>query len=242
MNRNVSLSISKPCSEKFGEFQKTSTGGFCNLCQKEVVDFTNMSDGEILQYFKNGQKNTCGRFRESQLKTYPEVIPSKKKLNFNLLGAGLISFSLVSLLSTTNSYAQHSEQSTIMQKTQKENSKQQNANFQANNNEHIVEGIVIGEDKMPISGVAVVLKGSMIGVSTDINGKFRFPQPLKEGNVLIFSFVGFISQEIIISKKALDTLHITLKDDYCSLMGEVSTDEIYSSKRSFWQKVKRIFR
>lgn len=241
MSQNFSLTIKKPCSAKFDEFQTTAIGGFCNLCQKEVIDFTKMSDSEILQYFKNGQKNTCGRFRETQLKTYSEVIPSKKKLNFNLLGAGLISFSLVSLLSANNSNAQHLEQSTTIQKPQKENIEKKSTNAQANSNEYIVAGVVIDEDKIPLPGVVVVLKGSNIGVNTDIDGKFRFPKPLKDGDTLIFSFVGYVSEELKVLKKNSDSANIILKMD-TQVMGEVSTNEVYTSKRSFWQKVKGVFR
>lgn len=245
MSQNFSLTIKKPCSEKFDEFQATAIGGFCNLCQKEVIDFTKMSDSEILQYFKNGQKNTCGRFREAQLKTYSEVIPSKKKLNFSLLGAGLISFSLVSLLSTNNGYAQHSEQATTIQKQkpQKESSEKKNTVVLPNNGEYIIAGTVIDELKIPLPGVAVVLKGSTIGVSTDADGKFKFPQPLKEGDVLVFSFIGFTSEELKVSKKISDSTNIILKMDADVVwMGEVSTNEVYTSKRSFWQKVKGVFR
>ncbi|MCU0392465.1 MAG: carboxypeptidase-like regulatory domain-containing protein [Thermoflexibacter sp.] len=242
MNKSINLTINKPCSEKFDEFQATSAGGFCNLCQKEVIDFTNMSDSEVLAYFKNGKQNTCGRFRGSQLKTYSlEPTLPKGKWNFKPFFAGLISFSLVSLLSTNSSYAQ--QQPTTIQKTQKENDKKQNKQVKANEDEYVVRGIVIDDEyKFPLPGVNVVLKGSMIGIITDTEGKFRFPQPLKNGDILIFSFVGFVSQEIIISKKNSEIINITLKADYCEFMGEVTTNEVYTSKRSFWQKIKGIFR
>lgn len=95
---------------------------------------------------------------------------------------------------------------------------------------------------MPLPGVAVVLKGTMIGTTTDIDGKFRLSfQNLKEGDVLVFSFVGFVSEELKLSKKISDFANIILKMD-AQVMGEVSTNEVYTSKRSFWQKVKGIFR
>ena len=65
------LSIKKPCSENFGAFRPTDTGGFCSSCQKDVIDFTKMSEAEVLAYFENRQEKTCGRFHPSQLKSYP---------------------------------------------------------------------------------------------------------------------------------------------------------------------------
>lgn len=240
MQKNFSLTISKPCSEKFSEFEATDVGGFCNSCQKEVIDFTKMSDNQILEYFKNGQKNTCGRLLESQLKAYSAIVPSKKKWSLSLLGAGFIS--LVSLFSANNSYAQQSGQPSTIQKSQKEDKKQQNTDSQTNSNERIIKGIVISaDDKSALPGVSVVLKGSTIGTYTDVDGKFKFSKSLQEGDVLIFSFVGFNTQEIVISQKISNSVSIILEMNF-QVMGEVSINEVYTSKRSFWQKLKGIFR
>ncbi|MCB0847413.1 MAG: hypothetical protein KDE26_29385, partial [Bacteroidetes bacterium] len=65
MNRKINLTITKPCSEQFENFQPTHAGGFCQSCQKEVIDFTQMSDREILLYFENRSQKTCGRFHQT---------------------------------------------------------------------------------------------------------------------------------------------------------------------------------
>jgi hypothetical protein len=44
----------------------TQLGKFCESCQKEVIDFTTMSDAEIILFFKNN-KDKCGSFKASQL-------------------------------------------------------------------------------------------------------------------------------------------------------------------------------
>lgn len=68
---NMHLSIPKPCNENWNEMTPEQQGAFCNVCSKVVVDFSNMSDEEVLSYFENkkGEK-TCGRFRASQLTPY----------------------------------------------------------------------------------------------------------------------------------------------------------------------------
>ena len=73
MQRNTTIAIHKPCSEKFDNFETTQLGGFCGSCQKEVIDFTQMTDKEIIAYFKNNQQKTCGKFNKSQLKTYKHL-------------------------------------------------------------------------------------------------------------------------------------------------------------------------
>ena len=68
MGKKLSVSVSNPCSEKFSQFKSTASGGFCNACQKEVIDFRSMSDEELITYFKNREGKTCGYFKTSQLK------------------------------------------------------------------------------------------------------------------------------------------------------------------------------
>jgi len=42
-------------------------GRFCAACQKTVIDFTVMTDAEILDIFRNSKTNICGRFFAEQL-------------------------------------------------------------------------------------------------------------------------------------------------------------------------------
>ena len=44
MNSKINISIKKPCSENFNNFQNTTKGGYCSSCKKEVTDFTAMTD------------------------------------------------------------------------------------------------------------------------------------------------------------------------------------------------------
>lgn len=62
------ITIPQPCSEKWINMQALDGGRFCTACSKVVVDFTQMSQGEITEYFEKRKKwNVCGRFLHSQL-------------------------------------------------------------------------------------------------------------------------------------------------------------------------------
>ncbi len=62
------LSISKPCNEDWAKMLPTEQGAFCNNCQKQVVDFTLLTDDEVLQFLnKNIGKKLCGRASTKQL-------------------------------------------------------------------------------------------------------------------------------------------------------------------------------
>lgn len=56
------LNIEKPCEEQWDGMRKNDCGRFCQLCQKTVIDFTMMSDREIIQFIENHKdESICGR-------------------------------------------------------------------------------------------------------------------------------------------------------------------------------------
>ena len=66
-NKSFQLKISEPCHESWNEMTNSEKGRFCQSCQKEVIDFTNLSDRAIAQTFKKAKGNICGRFNNLQL-------------------------------------------------------------------------------------------------------------------------------------------------------------------------------
>ena len=53
MSKSISLSIqmNTPCDENWNGMEPTEEGQFCNKCQKPVINFVDLSDQQILQYF-----------------------------------------------------------------------------------------------------------------------------------------------------------------------------------------------
>ena len=78
-----------------------------------------------------------------------------------------------------------------------------------------VRGIVKGQMGEPVIGANVLVKGTSNGVITDIDGKFALSAA--KNDILIISFVGFMSQEIPVTGK---DLMVTLKED-TGLLDEV---------------------
>lgn len=80
--KKMRISIENPCHEDWQTMTPETQGRFCGACEKTVVDFTKMSDAEILQYFsKPSVEKTCGRFRVEQLSesgTSKQNIPSER--------------------------------------------------------------------------------------------------------------------------------------------------------------------
>ncbi|MCD8409954.1 carboxypeptidase-like regulatory domain-containing protein [Tenacibaculum finnmarkense] len=220
MKNQFSLEINTPCSEKFNEFKSTKLGGFCNSCNKEVIDFTKMTAQEISYYFNNNtSKNTCGQFNQKQLTTYNEKPIRRKKHGF-LVTLGLAVLSLFSFNTT-----QAQEGNTPIDKN----------NIDLNNQEKdiLVKGVV-SDESWPLPGTSVFLEGTDIGTETDFDGNFTFPKLLKKGDVLIFSFVGMDTKKVIIqNNNSVNTLNlkVTMAQDSCLLMGKVAVKKVYRSKK-----------
>jgi TonB-linked SusC/RagA family outer membrane protein len=62
-----------------------------------------------------------------------------------------------------------------------------------------INGLVLGADQMPLVGATIHIKNAKIGTVTDSAGYFIIGA--KSGDVLIFSFVGFKSEEIKIGRQ-----------------------------------------
>jgi hypothetical protein len=87
---NPSYSINKPCTEDWGKMTPEQQGRHCQVCCKTVVDFSQKTDSEIVDFLKtNSEKKVCGRFRSEQL--VPPAGSRKTKQNrYRVFFAALI--------------------------------------------------------------------------------------------------------------------------------------------------------
>jgi len=76
-----------------------------------------------------------------------------------------------------------------------------------------VSGKVMDSQGHPIPGTNVVVKGSTIGTITDMNGYFSLALP-SGANTLMFSFIGYLSQEIPIRQAEITVI---MQEDIVSL-------------------------
>ena len=77
----------------------------------------------------------------------------------------------------------------------------------------VLRGVVLGtEAKDTLAGVNVVIKGTTLGVVTDVHGKFTLPLPEKtDGLIICFSFIGKKKKEIKFTGQT--DLRVILEDD-----------------------------
>lgn len=97
------------------------------------------------------------------------------------------------------------------------------------NFQRTIKGKVFGaDDGLPLPQVTVLLKGTTNGTSTDVNGAYSLQVPAT-GGVLVFRYLGYVTQEVKIKKK--DAINVTLQPDVLSL-SEVVVSGVASNRSS----------
>jgi hypothetical protein len=81
MSKKIQLTVPEPCHENWDAMSPVEKGKFCGSCQKQVVDFSNMNDRQVAEFFKKPSTGSvCGRFMTDQLDREIEI--PKKRLPF----------------------------------------------------------------------------------------------------------------------------------------------------------------
>src|SRR5690554_249236 len=76
-----------------------------------------------------------------------------------------------------------------------------------------ITGQIVDENNEPIPGVSILLKGTTTGVAADIDGQYSLSAP--SSGTLVFSFIGYVTQEIPIGNKTV--INVTLTSDLSDL-------------------------
>lgn len=91
-----------------------------------------------------------------------------------------------------------------------------------------ITGTVVDKDKNPLPGVSVFVKGTTVGVATDMDGKFNLSLPTIQDITLVFSFVGMKTKEVKLTNDK--PLEVILEED-AQEIDEVVVTGIFERKK-----------
>ena len=195
MSNKFQIQLPKPCHENWDNMSPVEQGRFCNSCQKAVVDFTVMSDAQLVAFFKKPSTGSvCGRFDNDQVGR-DLSIPGKRmpwlKYFLNLLIPAFL------LSNKARSQGEPRIIGDTVYVEKKKAVKDENGNIKEEKNDiKKIKGKVTDENGMPIYQASVVIKGNGKGVITDINGNYEIDvSGYDTKQVLSFSYVGFEAVE-----------------------------------------------
>ncbi len=213
---SIQLSIPTPCHQNWDNMTPTEQGRFCNACAKQVVDFTTMSDGEVLNYFVNKKdNNVCGRTLPNQLNRILEapkpIVPSKLWYWKYAAAAGL-------LFINKNAQAQITNTITAPLKIQQALRGRVGGLVLVENIQKVISGKITDADNRPIPFPSIRIKGTPYGVAGDEFGKYSIKVNTAK-DILQFSSSGYVTNDLMLNNS--NNYDISLQKSKGSLKGEV---------------------
>ncbi len=239
--KNYILKIENPCEESWISMTNVETGKFCSSCAKNVIDFTNLTDKQVIQLIEKTDGKFCGRLDNKQLNRIIEVQNGQKfGTGVYKLLTGLIFLSTADQVNAKNPVETkieiyNSEHLSVQGTTNIDNNI-----FPTDTLNNVVLGKIIDlETKETVHGVTIKLKDKPFGTTSDINGKFKLnikKEFIADSMTFQVTFIGFKTFEFTVSKYDLPIQ----KDIFLSLNDNALTGEVVViQKRKWWQRKKK---
>lgn len=217
MAKKIQLTIPEPCHENWNNMTPVDKGRFCGSCQKQIVDFSNMSDREVAQFFKNPSTGSvCGRFMQDQLNRDMEI-PKKRipwvKYFFQIAlpaflfsakakAQGAVKIIKADTLVIPELWQQSKTKNTticsdmMVGKLAVAPSSRVEKLLASQDDLITIKGKVVDENNNPLLYASVSVKGTLLGVTTDTTGTFSLNiKSTKNDITLVVSSVGYGSTE-----------------------------------------------
>jgi hypothetical protein len=192
MPTSLRLNISEPCPENWQQMTHQEQGRFCGSCQKTVVDFTMMSNQEVLNYFLKANHNVCGRFSNDQLNKDLMVTEKKKRFSWAyvwnvMLATFLLTEASAQVKPKPKKPVKIMQRSALMGEVAYVHEEPPVKSVIP----IVVKGKVLdAETNLPLAGASITIIGTGKSVISDTLGNFRLTVEKKDSLELEFSFTG----------------------------------------------------
>lgn len=196
--KHIHVTIAEPCHENWEAMTQAEKGKFCGSCQKQVIDFTNMSDSQLAAFFKKpGNGSVCGRFYNDQLDREIEI-PRKRVPWVKYFFQFALPAFLVSAKASAQGKVKAPVKTTVSPKEMRTlGMVAMNLPNQASLGQFDVSGQVVDEDGLPVPFASVVIKGTKWSTMADSAGHFFIKNVVLDKELTVVgSSVGFSPTEL----------------------------------------------
>lgn len=178
MKQQIHIRIAEPCHENWNSMLPAEQGRFCMSCQKQVVDFSSMTDKEILEHIATASKSICGRADNDQLNRLLVAPPEPRRIWWRHWMGLAASFLL--LFSKSNAQVKHPRHPTVHTPPTQKNLPSTSivmgtvAMVEEDKPASVeLSGRVVDDKNNPIPFATVRLTGGNTAVAADSSGFFR---------------------------------------------------------------------
>ena len=201
------LFIDTPCHENWQNMTPTEQGRFCKVCTKEVIDFTGMTDAELLHYFTTHRsKNVCGRLTEYQLNRPLAPRPPEKKRWYWTYA--MVFLALFSRAGSAKAQAKPGTELAPLKNLNPEKDYEFNSGITINNG-GVIRGKVSDSRGNAVPFAMIKIIGTKTGLTADANGVFTIR--VHTGQKLSVSSAGYF--EKIVQPQENTLMNIILETD-----------------------------
>jgi len=203
MKQQVQLQIPEPCHENWNKMSVTEQGRFCMACKKEVIDFSAMTDQEILRHISSAVTGICGRADNNQLNRALAPAQEPRKLWWKYWMG--IAASMVIIASRSN--AQKGEVSVrpvvVVPKLPVKTMRPVVMGKLMSDARHemVIRGRVVDGNGIGVAYASVTVKNMGLGIATDSAGYFALHSNIDLSDAeLLISSVGYQQKGIEMAK------------------------------------------
>jgi hypothetical protein len=200
MSKKIQFQIHEPCHENWQKMTPVEQGKFCVACNKTVIDFSLMTNEEILQQISRSSGNVCGRFMPEQLKRDIHIDAARGTISlkyiWNMLFAGL----LISSHTTAQTKPLQGKVRFVTEPMPIPQTREMAFISIPAPVQQIRLRVVDAEDNSPVSFASIALADHQGGFATDSNGNIYIPPGAKLGNGIEISSIGYESRIVPITE------------------------------------------
>lgn len=233
------LELTNPCAESWNAMLPTTQGRFCQSCAKNVVDFTGLTDDQVLALLKESNGTLCGRVKETQL---DRNLVTRTETSFPArlfkVFAGL--FLWASTKGTAQELIVKQPRSFVLPPTNQEAFETKKRNDPDYTLQTWVKGQVISaESKVPVAGAWVMINGTGYNAVSDTTGFFKILLPdslANQPNRLHTLHPDYGSKRMTVR---VDEFPAILELPPPSPRVTISTGVLAVVKRNWWQRKRK---
>jgi len=233
IQRPTAVHIPTPCREPWAAMTPTGNGRHCAKCQTEVVDFTRLTEAEVLAYLaaRPGQR-VCARMTALLVPTHPKRLKGSRRWLSALLTASSLSALLLpkaaARVSVALSYTSltHSSQVSLPENLPSQEAPESAEALEKRiaANPILVHGVVLdAHTHQPLPGVTVLLQGTRWGISTNTAGEFELTVTSRGRHIkLVAASVGYRTVAKTISVKESNQKITFLLEPDTTMLGRIT--------------------
>jgi hypothetical protein len=186
---SFNINIPKPCNQNWDVMAQVDGGKQCTQCNNVVYDFSQMTDDEVIGFFKQKPNTHCGRFHNSQLNRAILPVVAKRKLLLNRFNKIAVAFFTVLSFRSLSSNAAIKNVNSVTAF----DARFHNKNF-TGTDKIVITGTIKDSHGTPLEKATIMFDSLQVAI-TDKDGKFSFE--LEEVNAtshhLYFNYTDLIT-------------------------------------------------